>query len=278
MKIKQQYLLTFLLVIFIVQLNANENNTDIYGLLNQAFVKDKDEILDTLFIQWKTESVSISKNELSQFPKKKQLTYQLFKKYYSPITEIDNLPKDVKRKYTNSDSLEMCVPYKKPKYIVVQDVIIIGIIDSFSKTFKNDEHEIIPYLTEFDTIFNFYPDIDIEDKEILYQNCTYEIGIYNFVLTDIDSVVPNDLDFYRNRFNERLKRVFFLENHIGTILGHWGGLHVITLPEVELIVFNRKMTYAMIYYRETWFSGGQMLFFRVGSKWIKLFSRNTWME
>lgn len=266
------------MVIFVVQLNANSNNTDIYGLLNEAFVRDKDEILDTIFIRWKTESVPISKKELSQFPRKEKLTYQLFKKFYSPIIDVEDLPKDIKKSYSNPDSLEQYVPYRLPKYIVVQSNIRIGFVESFSEIVNINEHEIESYLEQSETIINFKPAIKIKDKTILFQNSGYETGIYNFVITDNKCDNIDDEKCFKMKYNERLKRSLFLQDYIGTLFGHWGGLHTITLPQVNFIVYNKNMRLALIYYRDTWFSGGEAMYFRVGQKWMKIYKRNTWME
>ena len=273
----------FTIIIYSNSLFCQESNNLELELLKESYSQNNIQLLNNFFENWEKKSKPINKKEFEQLSKVHQLTYSLFKEFYSPfgISE-DDIPEDAYGLNLSKDSLEyLYLPYKYCEYIVIQNYIRVGIINNFHKAFRSDfglydKEDVI-----YDSITNFRPPILIKDKKTLFLSFNDQFLIEEFVLDSLNHLSGNDKNIMEkyNRFYElSYERLDFLRPKIGVMHGHWGGIHALTLPSISLIIFNEGLWLAKIHYRNTWCTGGEALYFRLGNKWFKLLKRQSWIE
>ncbi len=283
MKKNQIFWILGIVILCSIKLFSQGNNERDIILFEKSFENNDIEMLDHFFETWENQSTPISKNELSKLSKIKKYTYSLFQTFYYPfgIHERD-IPKEFRKKNSDPDSLEkLFLPYKKPEYIILQNNIYMGIVNDFKKIIDTNEFNVDQFIVSKDSILNFRPTVDVKNKKGLFIKEKYYDIFYDFVMDSLEYLArgdEKDHEMYLDLCKVADRKMDFLKSKIGIQYGHWGGIHVETLPFVHLILFNKGMWLAKVYFRETWWTGGEAYYIRIGNIWIKLYRGQTWIQ
>jgi len=291
-----------ILIIFLIfgcfSLNAQTDSI----LLEQAYQKKSVEMLDQFFMNWHKTVPSVTNEELAQMNDTIRSAYEIFKCFYSPL--------DIKRTGGSEWGNDI---YKNVKYFIIPNKIKIYISDEKLYYTEDEKAEyLINWVNErykdkdstrqrmletieqgrfkstfgvtkiktelIDSITNFRPQIDYNEKISIYLTPHYENILNNFLG---DSHYPlgtgNIMNPARSE-GESMQRQKFLENYIRILYGHWGGYwHLNTFPEVYKIVFNRDMKSALIDFRMN-YQGGEACLIKENGEWKLMYSQLIWIE
>ena len=127
----------------------------------------------------------------------------------------------------------------------------------------------MPY--HYDTINDFRPSLNIAKEHVLYLLPEYKEAIYMFLKPDKDENIYIFDPHYGN------ERSAFIRPYISVLNGHWGGWHIETHPYINIIIFNKSLNKAKIYFR-VGYQGGEATLEKNNSVWIISESKETWIE
>lgn len=244
-----------------------------YNFLCDAYQTLDYDKLDLFFNEWYQKSTPISKEEFAQLSKVHKATYNLYHAFYYPFGIDDSyLSKDDKKHFnSNPDSLEeFYLPYKAVEYIVIQNHIDIKVASNIWEILKPDFSDAEPNIVAEDSVITFRPNLKLKNKKVLYLTDKYDSSITRFIDGHFNIFQqPDTLAHYKLQF---------LKKKIWVLPGHWGGIHIETLPLVQSIVYNKQLWLAKVYFRATWYSGGDALYVRLGNKWFEIYKRENWWE
>jgi hypothetical protein len=270
-------------VLYSTKIIAQHTHDHKYVLLKDAIQYQDTLKLEQFFSDWYSESKSLIVNNYKELPEIKRNVYSLFIRFYFPkgLSERD-IPDELKGKYTNPDTIEaLFLPYKKPECIVIQNRIYFGVVKNFFKLLDETEFEVDKMLIYSDSITNFGPPIEIRNKKTLYLIEKYENILDSLLMQDVeDSLMKGEInqEYYDKICLEIDRRLEFLKPKVAIIPGHWGGIHILTMPIIHIIVFERSIHWAKILYRDSWWTGAEAYYIRIGNSWLKIIQRRTWAE
>lgn len=287
----------FLLVLSITITNQAFSQ---FTLLDEAYKEKSQKKLDDFFELWRREIPPISDNQFLNLSDTSKEAYNVFKAFYnSRLNNIDKLESNDDR-YKNVSYLiiqpKLPIRIQNKVYYTIDEkkTIYEELLSKYGKDsldilrlslsqFPEEDRDVEElYGNDFlfiDTIAEFRPDISFTNKQkAVYLTLPYEIGLTFFLGSQID------------RNNERLhyttylplktinSRKKFLEHKIKIYKGHWGAYwQLITYPEVQIIIFDKEMQYAKIYFRIV-YEGGEAILKKEEDKWIIQSSQITWVE
>jgi len=126
-----------------------------------------------------------------------------------------------------------------------------------------------------DSIMNFRPSINCNNKKPLYLTSHYDSILNNFLgnkyfqLGVMSPATAKD---------ESKKRQAFLEHEIKIFYGHWGGYwQLFSYPVAYSITFDKQMHYAKVNFRMV-YEGGEAILENQSGRWVLISSRRTWIE
>jgi len=77
---------------------------------------------------------------------------------------------------------------------------------------------------------------------------------------------------------ESEKKYNILRSYIPILHGHWGGYwHIVTHPDVSIIIFNKTLTKARVDF-SFGYQGGETILEKEGDDWVIKESKETWIE
>jgi hypothetical protein len=161
------------------------------------------------------------------------------------------------------------------KYIAIQDSIKYGVLESDS---IRDLETYTANTPQPRTLFHFRPLVDLRDSRVLYLAPEYGQALNRFLGAESSKLGEGGIMNPSMPKGESERRYRLLRPWLPILHGHWGGYwHLATHPAVELIVFNRTLNEAMVYFR-VGYQGGHAILSREGSQWKIMESKATWIE
>ena len=285
----------FILIFFSFSAYAqNESN-----MLEKAYKQSSKKELKNFFDAWSREITPITDTELSTYNDTIQQAYKLFIDFY------------------NSYRLDSNDEYKNVDFLILQNTLEIYftdkvcytkeekkeyLINEYNKRYKDNDsirQVRISWLNEdewiervfhgYDTIHknkkqvdlvaNFRPQINCENKIPIYLMPKYDTLLNAFLGSEHLEFGTGGIMSVAQAKGESKKRQNFLENYIKIFHGHWGGYwHLCSFPKAYSITFDKDMEYAMIDFRSSWASGGEVIFKKEGDTWIFVCRVSSWIE
>lgn len=271
-----------------------------FNLLEEAYKKKSEEKLNEFFIDWQKEIPSISNVEFENLTDIEKEAYKVFGAFYNP-EELQTIGSS-----EFGDTI-----YQAVKYLIVQNSIQYRIQN---RVFFTEEEKVAVYkklLEEYgqqgpdslklqnipafaeewvaeelsenenmyaDTITDFRPVLFSGNKKAVYLNSLYSVGLMRFLGTRITKSKDRLKYVYYLSDKEIDKRQTFLEQNIKVWRGHWGAYwQLLTYPQVNIIVFDKEMKYAKVFFRIV-YQGGEALLKKEEGKWNIISSKLTWIE
>ncbi|SBW02461.1 hypothetical protein [uncultured Dysgonomonas sp.] len=287
------------IVLFLLCLLFSQSYSQ-FNLLEEAYKKKSKEKLNEFFNDWQKETPSISDAEFENLTDREKEVYKVFGAFYNPV----NLQTIGRSEW--GDTI-----YQSVKYLIVQNSIQYRIQN---RVFFTEEEKVAVYkklqeeygqqgldslklqsipafaeewVTEelienenvhTDTITDFRPVLFFSDKKVVYLNSLYNIGLTHFLGTHIIKNKDRLTYAYYLSDKEIGKRQTFLEQNIKVWRGHWGAYwQLLTYPEVNIIVFDKEMKYARVFFRIV-YEGGEALLKKEEGEWNIISSKLTWIE
>jgi len=243
---------SFLIILIFGCFSLNAQTDSI--LLEQAYKKKSVKMLDQFFMNWRKAVPTVTNEELSQMNDTIRSAYKVFECYYNKHNK-----------------------YKNVKYLIIQNKLFIHVSDENDIEKMKDE-DFFYWEIKYDSITNFRPRINIKNRIPVYLTSYYE-KILNVFLGDIYSPLGTGGIMNPARpEGESKERRRFLEDKIKIEYGHWGGYwHLNSFPEINIIIFNKDMKSALIYFRYG-YRGGESYLIKKNANWKIVDSKFTWIE
>lgn len=160
--------------------------------------------------------------------------------------------------------------YRKTKFIIVQSKIEYKICHAYDKEFKlNDSCD--QYIK-----YNYYPDIKIKGKTILYLTPEYDSLLKNFLGSEQFNVGEGGIMNPARAKGESEKRLRFLNSNLKIVHGHWQGWKIESHPFISEIEFDMTYKKSIVYF-SILYEGGETKFRRLFWKWRKVKSKMKWI-
>ena len=184
--------------------------------------------------------------------------------------EIDSEIKENLREYYN-DTIEVnrvFAEYKKTNNIVIKE--------SYGPRYK-EKFFLWRSKKLYQKVTDFQPETIFKNDRIVYLNEEYDSIVNSFLGSDHHSLGTGGIMNPAQAKGESKKKKHFLEDFIKIHHGHWGGWHVITFPQIDKVVFDEKMVFALVQFRIK-YEGGTAVFKKENDSWKKLSLEMTWIE
>jgi len=227
-------------------------------MLERAYKNNSKEELKVFFDNWSREITPITNEELSTYNDTIQEAYKVFVDFYNfNFSNLNILHPNDAKQYKNL--------YKNVNFLIVQNELKIYFVNKIHFEFPTQEG----YLT--DSITDFRPAIRRSGKTPLYLTKKYDETLNAFLGDGLVKLGKDGRD-------ETSDKKEFLENYVKIDVGHWYDWLLPAVPEVYTITFDKNMKYAIIFYRISSCTGGEIaikkegntwVFFRLISKWIQ---------
>ncbi len=228
--------------------------------LEIAFKQISTDTLGHIFLEW-NEKIKPNTTEFIEQNDTIKAVFDVYKEFYKPL----DLLKLGDWEWGNNLNSNC-------KYVAVQNKIFYAVMlpDSFDDFSWNTSHK--------DSINNFRPPLNIDNKRILYLTTEYEKALNQFLGTESTEMgTPNIMNPSRSD-GESEKRFEKIRPFIPVLHGHWGGYwHLETHPVVGYILLDKTLTKAKIDFR-VGYQGGETILEKQGNKWIIKKSNATWIE
>lgn len=226
--------------------------------LNSIYLKNDSVQLLNFLNEWAKESQQLSKSFNVSNDTLKSVD-EIFKKMYCPTKW---------RKIGHSEFGKSF--YRNSKYIIVQTQINYSICHAYDYDFKMNDS------CDHYKITNYYPNIKIKNKTILYLTPEYDSLINKFLGTEQIEVGVGGIMNTAKPTGESAKKSNFLNTYLTIIHGHWEGWEIISHPYISEIEFHKtykksNVNFTLIY------EGGETKFKRIFGKWRKINSKMTWI-
>lgn len=226
------------------------NDTILSEKLELAYKLNSKDSLENFFSYWNQTIKSNDKSFIEQNDTIKAV-FDAFKMFYKPL-ELLNLGTWICGYRFNTEF----------KYVVVQNNIDYSVI--MSNNFKDIEFKNISR----ETISNFRPPISLDSKNTLYLTSEYEIALYQFLGTDSNEVGSPKITTPSRTASEKQNRYNMIRTFIPVICDHWGlDWLLATRPYISLILFNKNLTIAKIYF-SICYEWGEAILIKGFSGWI----------
>jgi len=214
-------------------------------LLRKAFYLNSEHMLSDFFRSWNNGLNPLSSKEFNSLNDTLKQVYFLYKSFYQLLEN-----------------------YQNAEYLVLQNDIDIALIDSLDyDLFRTHGGSIINYDSTINKIRidNFLPFTEGINKKHVYLNRKY-LEILNFFFNETSGyVVWYDYKKFEKGYLE--KKVDFFSSKIIVSHHHWiPAFHYYSFPRIYEIIFNYDLTKAIIYYRDSYWTGGGVEFIFEKSK------------
>lgn len=291
------------IVPFVLKSQLSEDQKTVIKDLRKAYKKHNVKLAIDFFENWMKEIVPVSNDELKSLENPIKEAYKVFEVFYNPL-EIKKIGGS-----EWGDSI-----YNEVKYAIVQNRIKVSVVETLDKDEiiqKNIENspisdslksELLKKVNgeysydamilyggilsviadeesiESDTIKNFRPRVEIENLKVVYLNKKYAEILNRYLKKRYFKLGKGRIMNPAKSKKGSERRQDFLENLIKIYQGHWGGYwQLVTYPEVNLILFDKEMENAIIYFRII-YEGGEARLKKTEGKWQLIESKRTWIE
>ena len=238
----------------------NATVAQITDKLNSSFSQNKPDSLESFFADW-NKSVSPNTNGFVHQNDTIAAVFSVYKAFYKPFNLL------VLGKWEWGNNLN-----SRSKYAVLQNKIYFltlpadGINYFGWKSLKRD------------SISNFRPLTDLPSDKVLYLTTEYSKSINIFLGDESTSLGEGNIMNPSRPTGNSKKRYNALVNYIPLLHGHWKNYwHLETHPEVSLVLFNKTLTEARVYFR-VGYEGGVATLMKVDVNWVIKASESTWIE
>ncbi len=274
-------------------------------LLEGAYKNNSLDSLKQFYLNWNEEIPPVSNEELQSLNDTIRNVYEIFKLLYKPFDIRSLGASDRGDIYKNVDFLltQNDIKYAFVQKIVTEEDIDSIVVDYINKKIKDEKKKSdylkrvngklseyamklcrpidleakMEYLFE-ESITNFRPQISFPDKKILFLTSKYEAILNDFLGNEHYPQGSNGVMSTASPKNESKKKKAFLENFIKIFYGHWGGYwQLLSYPEVNVIIFDKNMQYAKVYFRIV-YEGGESYLKNNNGKWEIFLSELKWIE
>lgn len=267
------------------------------SLLAQAYQTHSVGKLEAFFDQWAKETPPLSSAELATADVATKNVYSIFQQFYDPL----NLQRIGGSEWGNDI-------YKKAKYLILQDRIQYGFVDTLDresllrqeyteiaayshitmdsvvKAAKQDENQrwgIIltwPKSKKYDSIIDFRPPVLFTAPKTVVLTQKYRILLGQFLGDEHFAFAHDDIMAPARSKGESEKRQQFLESCIKIWYGHWGGYWLLhSYPVVGSITFDRNYQHALVNYSLI-YEGGYAYYVKNDGNWKLVDARRTWIQ
>jgi hypothetical protein len=267
------------------------------SLLSKAYNAKSSLQLELFFKNWLLETSAISDADFKNLNDTIQNVYLVFQNFYNPI--------DINKTGGSEWGNDI---YKNVKYLLVQDKIEYGFVDtldrelliqtrinrytkgdtaklkSLLKRYKGDmirfkdDYLDWPEAKEYSILNDFHPKFEFSEPAIVFLTDTYEKLINDFLGDNNYKLGEGNIMSPARSKGESENRQKFLENYIKIWYGHWGGYWQLnSYPFAEKITFDTKFENAVVNYRMV-YEGGYAYFKKINGKWTLLQAKRTWIE
>ena len=220
------------------QTESSEAPADIS--LEEAYLADSPELYEEYLLQWQQQIRPINPVEFGRLSDTERAVYKIYEAFYNPL----NLYKYCTTGRCPEFGSNI---YAGIDYVVIQNNIEYSLTDYEGRKSMSD----------------FHPDVDLSIP-VLYLSEAYLEELNEFLDSDLH---PEDIQ----------QRYEFLNTRLSVWPGHWFGWHFLTHPEISIIDLNHSLTSAVVHFRII-FEGGEARFSRIGTEWIMMESKLTWIE
>ncbi|MCM4165977.1 MULTISPECIES: hypothetical protein [unclassified Arenibacter] len=225
-----------------------------------AYNENSEERIKSFFREWNNAVPSISSQIINESDTLRNV-FKIFKQMYRPCDLLKLGDWEWGNKL-NSNS-QYVIVQKNLTYVILETTSL----DSYS---SEDVRKI--------TIENFRPSIHVNPDSTLYLTSEYENALNKFLEDDSSEVGEENIMNPSQPKNESKRRYDFLRKYIPILHGHWGGLwHLETHPEINLIVLDKTLSKALVFFR-VGFQGGEAQLTKNNNAWIIENSEATWIE
>jgi len=219
-------------------------------VLEKAYEKNSQALLDTFFTTWNKLLPAYSSNEAAAQSDTIYHAYKVFQEYYSPLN-LSRLT-DGQHETFKSDF----------RYLVVQNKLRIAVADTNPRFYYHYGVTVKETLDEY-----FRPKINIQGMPSVFLSPATDLIIY-FFLFNPDSSLRED---YHTR-SEFLDKAMQMINH------HWiRDIFKITTPNASSITFNKSFTKALVHFR-VFYQFGEAYLERKNGDWKLIDSKLTAIE
>jgi hypothetical protein len=267
------------------------------SVLMRAYQTKSIATLSKFFNQWADETPSLSAAEREMLNDTLQNVYALFEQFYNPL--------DLKKVGGSEWGNDI---YKKAHFLLVQDRIRFGFVDTLDKDLLLQKvyAEAASYLNitvdsvikaskdpgnerwmtipdwpkpnKYDSVIDFRPMVLFAYPKTVVLIERYRDLLNRFLGDQHLPFAAHNIMAPARSKGESQRRKQFLEQYIKIWYGHWGGywqLH--SYPAVGSITFDRTFQHAVINYVLV-YEGGYAYFTKKGGVWTLGDARRTWIE
>ena len=266
-------------------------------LLFKAYKSKSLTHLEEFFGHWSNNIQPITAFEFRRLNDTVQNFYSAFKCFYNPF--------DIGRSGGSEWGNEI---YKGVKYLIVQDKVYYGFVDTLDKNlliqaklshyaktdtvhyaklisrYMEDSASFInrffnwPSPKSHDTLDNFRPRLEFNDVKGVILTDEYERLLNRFLGNNHYKFARKSIMSPARSKGESEKRQHFLENCIKIWYGHWGGYwQLYSYPKVSMITFDPMFENAVIDFRMV-YEGGYAYLKKINGIWNLIEAKRTWIE
>ena len=281
-----------LLITFIPSLAQEEDQ-----FLLKSYQSGSSIMLEHFFYKWAKETPSLSVANVEAMNDTVQNVYALFAQFYDPL----KIEKTGGSEWGNDI-------YKKAKYVLLQDKIVFGLVDTLDRdillqdqyvqlarqlnisvdsvirgitdenNMKINFHFEWPAAKTFDTVYHFRPAVNFQTPKTVVLTDRYDRILNVFLGSDHYPFGKGNIMSPAASKGESAKRQAFLENCIKIWYGHWGGYwQLLSYPVVSSIVFDKSFKNALVNYQLI-YEGGYAYFKKINGIWTLMEASRTWIE
>jgi hypothetical protein len=237
------------------------------SLLFSAYKSKSVAQLKFFFESWANEVTAIADQSTHNDTIKN--VYLVFQAFYDP--------KDISKSGGSEWGNDI---YKNADYLLVQDRIYYGIVDSLIRSDLQPKQDSVIFkrAIDYDTLKNFRPQIIFSDAKAIPLTRTYDSLLNRFLGNHHYKIATGNIMSPARSKGESEKRKQFLENYIKIWYGHWGGYwQLYSYPYVSRITFDRNFQNAIVDYRMV-YEGGYAYLKNINGNWTIVRAKRTWIE
>jgi hypothetical protein len=230
--------------------SLNYDYLQLSNVLEKAYEKNSQVMLDTFFTAWKELLPAYSSKETGAHSDTVYEAYKVFQEYYSPV----NLSRLTGGQHENFET--------DFRYLIVQNRLEIAVADT------NPLYYYYLGVTVQETsIEDFRPKINIPGIPVVFLSSQADSIIFFFLFNPDSS--------YRADHQKRLE---FLKKAVQLTHHHWiGDYHKITMPNASSIILNESFSEAVVDFR-IFYQFGEAYLERKNGNWKLINSRLTAIE
>ena len=267
------------------------------SLLYHSYQSKSIKELHTFYENWASAITTMNDSSLERVNDTIRNIYHVFQSFYNP--------KDIGRLGGSEWGNDI---YKNVQFLITQDRIIYGFVDTLNKEVliqkviyiiaKGNKNGIDTLLNQYgrdtahfeaeylewptpkihDTLFGFYPQLSFSLVKALPLIPVYNRLLNQFLGDSHYNLGAGNIMAPARSKGESEKRMKFLENYIRIWYGHWGGYwQLYSYPYVSQIIFDPHFEHALIYFTMI-YEGGYAYLKRINGAWTLIQAKRTWIE